>query len=276
MRFVTRMQQNDRAPLISVLMGVYFQKKDIQILNRSICSILAQSFSDFELLICADGSTGEAKQLMETLAQGDPRIRLLPYAERYDLPVKLNACFRQSRGRLIARMDDDDVSHMDRFEKQVRFLYDSPEVASVGCNVALFQNGRRVGMRRLPEYPGIKDFLFVQPFIHPAMMFRREVLHAVGGYSEDRHCIKCEDYDLLLRLYEREYCGANLQECLLDYTVSASGNRGMGDRWNETVTRWRHFQKLRLLPEALPYVIKPVAVGLLPPAILKKLKDMDR
>ena len=50
----------------------------------------------------------------------------------------------------------------------------------------------------------------------------------------------------------------------------------MRDRWNETVTRWRHFQKLRLLPEALPYVIKPVAVGLLPPAILKKLKDMDR
>ncbi|BDF71429.1 hypothetical protein CE91St41_13440 [Oscillospiraceae bacterium] len=96
----------------------------------------------------------------------------------------------------------------------------------------------------------------------------------VKGYSGNRSCILCEDYDLLLRLYTKGVQGANLQETLFDYTipVRAKGNRTMVHRWNETVTRWYRFRELKVLPSALPYVVKPLVVGLMPEKMVKKLK----
>ena len=65
-----------------------------------------------------------------------------------------------------------------------------------------------------------------------------------------------------------------MQEVLFDYTIpaTAKGNRKMRHRWNEAVTRYRRFGELGLLPGALPYVVKPLAVGLLPEKVLKRLK----
>lgn len=99
---------------------------------------------------------------------------------------------------------------------------------------------------------------------------------SVGGYSEDPHTVLCEDYDILLRLYAQGFLGANVQELLLDYTVpkSAKGNRTMRHRFNEAITRWRRFQELGILPQTLPYVLKPIAVGMIPDFLLKKVKKI--
>jgi len=260
-------------PLISVLMGVFYRKDDITLLKRSVESMLAQTVSDFELLICDDGSSPAAMAYLESAAGDDGRIRLIRRGDLFSLPVKLNACLREAKGEYIARMDDDDFSHPDRFEKQLAFLTAHPEIAFVGCFVNHWREGI-VGERLLPEYPTVKDFYFVQPFIHPSLLFRREALEAVNGYGEDKYCILCEDYDMLLRLYAAGYTGANLPEKLLDYTIplTARGNRKMRHRWNESVTRWRRFRELGCLPGALPWVVKPLAVGLLPEGLLKRLK----
>lgn len=260
-------------PLISVLMGVYYRKSDITLLQRSVESMLAQTVADFELLVCDDGSTAEAAAFLEEAAKRDERIRLVRRGDLFSLPVKLNACLREARGEFIARMDDDDWSHPTRFAEQLAFLRAHPETAFVGCCVNLWREGV-VGERLLPEYPTAKDFYFVQPFIHPSLLFRREALEAVNGYSEDKYCILCEDYDMLLRLYTAGYSGANLPEKLLDYTIplTAKGSRKMRHRWNESVTRYRRFRDLGCLPAALPWVAKPLAVGLLPEGLLKRLK----
>ena len=78
--------------------------------------------------------------------------------------------------------------------------------------------------RILPEYPTVHDFLFVQPYLHPALLFRKEPLRVIGGYCTDRRCDGCEDYDLLLRLYQAGYVGSNLQEPLLLVTVLNYGS----------------------------------------------------
>ena len=266
---------NKRLP-ISVLMGVYYRHSGIELLQRSVLSILNQTFSDFELLICDDGSTSEVVAYLDETAKCDPRVRLVRRGNLFTLPEKLNACLREASGDLIARMDDDDFSHPERFENQIRYINAHPEIAFVGCNVNLCQNNIIAEQRILPEYPSVQDFYFVQPYIHPSLMFRKEALLKVGGYSEEATCVLCEDYDLLLRLYAAGYQGANLQECLLDYTIplTAKGNRRMRHRWNETVTRWRRFRELNCLPTALPYVVKPIAVGLLPESILRRLKKL--
>lgn len=267
------MQQEDN-PLISVLMGVYYRRKDTTLLCRSIRSILEQSNGDFELLICDDGSTEEAKRVVDRFAEKDKRIHPVRPGGKYTLAEKLNACLHQARGELIARMDDDDYAHPDRFEKQAACLKSHPEISFLGSNVLIWDGSRITGERVFPEYPEVKDFLFRQPFIHPSMMFRKEVLLAVGGYSEEPHCILCEDYDLLLRLYTAGYRGMNQQEALLDYTVlkTAHSGRRMQHRWNETVTRYRRFRELGLLPGKLLYVVKPLAVGMIPTPLLIRLK----
>lgn len=263
-------------PIISVLMGVYYRSAGTALLERSIASILAQSISDFELLICDDGSSPEAVGLLDRLAKTDLRIRLIRRGNLFSLPCKLNACLEEAAGVYFARMDDDDYAYPQRFEKQLAYLERHPEIAFVGSDVNLIRSGKLVGQRRLPPRPEVRDFYMTQPFIHPTLLFRREALEAVNGYSEDRYCLLCEDYDLLLRLYAAGYKGANLQDTLLDYTIplTAKGKRKMSHRWNETVTRYRRFAELKLLPQTWPYIIKPLAVGLLPEKLLGRLKGI--
>lgn len=263
-------------PLISVIMGVYYRRESTALLQRSIQSILDQSVPDFECLICDDGSTAAARTIVDQFAEKDHRIHAVRPGGKYALAEKLNTCLQQAQGGLIARMDDDDHARPDRFEKQTACLMSHPEIDFLGSSVSTWNENEMTGERVLPEYPEVKDFLFRQPFVHPAMMFRTEALLAVGGYSEDSHCILCEDYDLLLRLYAAGYRGMNQQEVLLDYTVLETANRKMRHRWNETVTRYRRFRELGLLPAKFLYVVKPLAVGMIPAPVLKRLKRLAR
>lgn len=259
---------------ISVIMGVFYRRPDTALLERSVRSILAQTYRDFEFLICDDGSTWEAMTLLKQFEKQDSRVRLVRGIEATDLSSKLNACLHLAQGTYIARMDDDDWSAPDRLEKQIQALESRPDIAFVGSNVLLCRDGENCGERRFPEYPQVEDFYMTQPYIHPSLMFRKEALDSVGGYSEDERQILCEDYDLLLRLYAKGLRGMNLQESLLTYSIptAAKGNRKMRHRWNETVTRYARFRELGALPKAWPYVLKPLAVGLFPPETLQKIK----
>lgn len=263
-------------PLISVIMGVFYRKEDTALLERSVWSIMEQTYGNFEFLICDDGSSREAADVLDRFAEQNERIRLVRGIQRTDLAAKLNACLRLAKGAYIARMDDDDWSEPQRFETQIQALEDNRNIAFVGSNVALCRNGKDCGERRLPKFPDVKDFYITQPFIHPALMFRKEALDTVGGYSEHKSQVLCEDYDLLLRLYTNGFRGMNLQENLLIYSLpsTAKGQRRMRHRWNESVTRYARFRKLGVLPAAWPYVLKPLAVGLLPNSLLQKLKDL--
>lgn len=267
-----RTPQNE--PLVSVIMGVCYQLEDLMLLERAVQSILEQSYRNLELLICEYDSTTPAKAWLTKLVQQDGRIHLLQGREPGYLPQNLNDCLAVAKGTYIARMDDDDFSYSERLKRQLTYLDAHPEIAFVGCNAALYRTGTQVGQRTFPEFPSTRDFYITQPFLHPALVFRREALDAVNWYSEDKHCVLCEDYDLLLRLYAKGFQGANLQEVLVEYTLPATvkGNRTMGHRWNETVTRYRRFRELKVLPGALPWVVKPLIVGFMPESLLGKLK----
>lgn len=267
---------SESTPLLSVAMGVCYRRSDLTLLERSVRSILAQTYTKLEFLICQNGSSEAACRLLETFAAEDPRLHLIDGADANTLAQKLNRCIRSAQGRWIARMDDDDFSEPDRLEQQMSYLLRHPECAFVGCQVRLVQEGREIETRRLPEQPGLQDFLFTQPYIHPTLVFRKEALDAVNGYCEAARCVGCEDYDLLLRLYEHGYFGANLQSVCFSYTVPPvrTSNRTFRMRCSEMKTRFVLFRRLRLLPGALPYVLKPVLVGLIPVALLAKLKAL--
>lgn len=263
-------------PEISVVMGVYRRKVNRTLLERSIRSILEQTFSDFEFLICDDGSCEEVCSILESFALSDSRIRLVRTGKEFSFHAeKLNNCLKLAEGRYIARQDDDDFSFSDRFEKQLSFLTRNLAYSYVGCNVNLVREDKVVGYRKLPERPQIGDFMFVQPYIHPALVIRKELLISVGGYSEDIRCRNCEDYDLLMRMMGKGMYGYNLQEILFDYSIPPieNGQKEYRYRVDEAIVRWRGFKANRMLPRALPYVVKPLIVGIIPAVLLNRMKE---
>lgn len=264
-----------QVPEISVIMGVYSRNLDTTMLQRSVESVLVQTYRDFEFLICCDSdSCFEVYSLIENYCRLDSRVHLFRDEKAKTLSMKLNNCLRHVQGRYIARMDDDDWSHPLRFEKQLAFLNEQYEYSYVGSNVLIYRDGRIYGKRELPETPKKEDFLRVQPYIHPVLMFRRECFDMVGKYCEHKRCNRCEDFDLLLRFEETGLRGYNLKEELLTYTIpSASVGRDKFEfRLNYTVTRWKRFRALGMLPAAIPYIIKPLVVWLLPAWLLDRLK----
>lgn len=264
-------------PLISVIMGVRYKSDDTALLKRSVDSILNQSYGNLELIICMKECSVPAQEFLQKISGEKARITLLDGSDRNHLGGQLNRCIEQSKGNFIARMDDDDFSYLNRFEVQMKFLGEHPQISFVGSNVRLVRDGEAVGRRNLPPFPQVKDFLFVQPFIHPSMIFRRDCLETVGGYSDAENRRGCEDYDLLLRLYKSGFLGANIEEILLDYALPPRGvkKRTMAIRANETRTRYARFKELGLLPRALPYVVKPIAVGMIPEILLDKIKKRN-
>lgn len=264
----------EKQPLISVCMGVRYQRENLSPLKRSIRSIQEQYYSNWEFLICERDSTLAAKYQLNDFVQEDPRIRLISGVGTVGLAGQLNRCLAEAKGNWIARMDDDDFSQPQRLAVQMEYLRKNPQAAFVGCVAQQERDEGPAGIRWLPVRPTVRNFYITQPFLHPTLLFRREALEAVGGYCEEARCLGCEDYDLLLRLYEAGFAGENIQEPLFIYTLPPMGSkkRTMAMRRNEVKTRYIRFRSLRLLPGALPYVVKPVAVGLLPAKILERIK----
>ena len=100
-------------------------------------------------------------------------------------------------------MDGDDISLPHRLEVQRAFLDVNPQFDYVGSAAALLEGEKLWGMRRLAAIPQKEDFLSFSPYIHPSVMFRREIFEKYGLYNISDLCRRCEDYELFIRLHRR-------------------------------------------------------------------------
>jgi hypothetical protein len=208
-------------PAISVAMSVYNGER---FLDEAIESVLGQSMRDFELLILDDGSTDGSRRIIEAHAARDSRIRPI-IRENRGLIASLNQLIEEARAPLIARMDADDICKPERFARQFAFLEAHPDHGVVGCWAEdIDEDGEPYPV---PEHDHPLDheaFLEAieqsEPLLcHPAVMFRRDIVRAAGGYhAAFRHC---EDLDLWLRLASSTRI-ANLPERLIRYRHYAS------------------------------------------------------
>src|ERR1700733_10042004 len=138
---------NSQGPLISVLMPFYNAGDGFR---TALGSILAQTYENWELLLCDDGSTDGSLALARSTQ--DERVIVWSDGQRQGLAARLNECIDRARGQFMARMDADDVSYPERFQKQVEFFGAHPEVDVVGCQMLIFgDHGELLGKRRLPE-----------------------------------------------------------------------------------------------------------------------------
>lgn len=260
-------------PAISVLMGTYNEKNRIQA-AQAVDSILNQTFTDFEFIICDDGSEAEFFKWLKEYCGKDSRIKLLRNERNCGLAAALNRCLEHAAGTYIARMDADDISKAERLEKQEAFLRLHKEYALAGCNAQLIDERGVWGERRLEEAPRKESFLNTSPFIHPAVMIRREAAEKLHGYCESPKILRAEDYDFFMRLYAAGYQGCNLQEVLFQYREDrqAYAKRKYRYRINECRVRYRGFLRLGILKGNFRYVLKPLIVGMIPARMMRKFR----
>lgn len=254
-------------------MGVY-NCPDRKTAERSVNSVLSQSFSDFEFIICDDGSDNGTFEWLKALSHSDKRIKLIRRHKNKGLASALNRCISLSQGEFIARQDVDDISEKDRFRQQLEFLKEQESIAFVGSDCLLAdEKGGIFGRRHMPEKPKASDFLFNQPFIHGSVMFRRSALVSAGGYKTVGISRKYEDYELFMRLYSAGQKGANIPRCLYRFSEKSLGRRVSPQmRVDEFFVRLRGFHALGLLPRSFPFLLKPLAMILLPPRLTAKIR----
>lgn len=253
-------------PEISVIMGVYNElNKDI--LMEAVNSILHQTFEDFEFIIYDDGSCPEAATLLSEVAGLDERIKLIGQDENHGLAFSLNACIDEAKGKYIARMDADDISYSERLMKQKKFLDKYQEYSWVGCNIDVFDQNGVWGERKMPEFPIEQDYLRFSPYAHPTVMYRASIFDTNEGYVASKETLRCEDYEIFMRLRRAGLKGANIQDKLLAYRENKDSykKRSFRHRWNEAKCRYRNFKALGILfPKGWIYVLRPIAACAIP------------
>ncbi|WP_354676998.1 glycosyltransferase family 2 protein [Cupriavidus plantarum] len=200
------------APAISILLPAWNAE---QTLGVALCSLLSQTYTDFEILLLDDGSTDGTVGVAEAFA--DARLRVISDGRRMGLARRLNLGIEQARGRYIARMDADDVSFPERFARQVAFLDTHPQIDLVGCRAVAFRSDDEI-LGMLP-FAGTHEAMCARPWRgiplpHPGWMGRREwfVRHRYGLPE----VMRAEDQELLLRTHKTSRF-ACLDEVLLGY-----------------------------------------------------------
>ncbi|MBO5469815.1 MAG: glycosyltransferase [Lachnospiraceae bacterium] len=260
-------------PEVSVIMGVY-NCKDKDLLKKSILSVIAQTYKDWEFIICDDGSTDDTYLCLKEYEKMDDRIKIITYKKNRGLSYALNKCIQVSSGEYIVRQDDDDISYPSRLKKELDFIKNNPQYSIVGCIADVYDDNGIWGEYKLCEKPLKKTFLWSSPFLHPSVVMRKESLMLVGGYRVAKETRRCEDYDLFMRMYAEGLKGYNIQEKLYKYKIvnNEKKYRTLKYRIDEAKVRFKGFSKLNLMPVGLLYVIKPICIALIPQRFFKIIR----
>lgn len=253
-------------PKISVLMGIY---NCAATLRESVACIQNQTYKDWELILCDDGSTDDTYEVAQNIALKDARIIVLKNEKNVGLAMTLNHCLSVAKGEYLARMDGDDTCPNDRFEAELNFLEQHPEYALVSGWMECYDNEGVYGRIKYQETPDFQSFISGSQFCHAASMIRKSVLERLGGYCTTRETERVEDYDLWVRLYAAGYKGYNLQKVI--YSMCDDRNayhrRKLKYRINESKVSFRVFCACNMPIRKIGYCAIPIMKGLLPSGV---------
>lgn len=203
---------------VSVVMATFNEPK--QFIEKSIASILNQTYSNLELLIADDSTSEETRAVIDNFAAADSRVKVIRKAQRMNFVPALNFALDEATGNFVARMDGDDISLPDRFERQIAFMNENPLVDICGGNLNIMdENDEIQSIRKYPvgERQISRYFIYRTSIAHPTAMFRRKVVDA--GFRYDTSFKKAEDLNFWLTLRNAGFKFGNLGVPLLNYRV---------------------------------------------------------
>lgn len=252
---------------VSIVMGIYNCER---YLAESIESILKQTYKDWELIMCDDGSVDNTVKIASDYVNKYPnKIKLLINEKNMGLNYTLNKCIENAKGEYIARQDGDDISLPTRLEKEMKFLTDNPEYSLVSSNMIFFDEKGDWG--RSHNYGELKkeDFIKGSPICHAPCVIRTTALKEVDYYSVDEKLLRVEDYHLWFKLFIGGYKCYSLEEPLYKMRDDndAYKRRNLKNRINETRLKLWGFRKIGIPIYKYIWAFKPIIAYILPKKI---------
>ena len=263
--------------MISVIMGIYNNEST---LKEAMDSIVGQTYTDWELIMCDDGSVDNTYEIAKEFIKLHPdnKFKLIKHTKNMGLNQTLNDCLKEAEGEYIARMDGDDISLPNRFEEEIKFLDSNPQYALVSCPMIYFDDQGVFRVGRGGYEPLAKNFIKGTPFCHAPCMIRTQVIKEIGGYSISKKLLRVEDYHLWYKMYMAGYKGYNLSESLYKMRDdrNAISRRKYRFRINEAYVKYLIYKDMKPPKTYIIYILKPLLVGLLPTPIYKILHKNRR
>ncbi len=255
---------------ISVIMGIY---NCADTLEEAVNSIIAQTYTNWELIMCDDGSADDTYAVAKRLAEKEPRIILIRNEQNMKLSKTLNHCLKYATGEYIARMDGDDISLPERFEKQVEFLENNPKYIVCSCAMIPFDENGEYTKR---VHSNNEDVKTVRSGFHAPLLCRREMYDRLGGYCEKWYANRCEDVFMwhMLSTHEDMFV-YNMEESY--YKVRENRNTYSRRNFKNAFTTFvglLHCYKMMKYP-LWKYIgaLRPFVPGILPYGIMKRYHD---
>ena len=205
----------------SVLLSVYKKEQPVY-LQQSLDSLFNQTLLPNEVILVKDGPlTNELEEVIVRYTQMYPTLKVVSLLENQGLGKALNEGLKHCSYELVARMDTDDISKSDRFERQIEIFKSSSDIDVVSSWIDEFEGdiSNVLSIRRLPELHG-DIYAFAKnrnPVNLPVVMFRKQAIIDVGGYQ---HFPLFEDYFLWIRLFMNGAKFYNIQDSLLYFRFS--------------------------------------------------------
>lgn len=200
----TQQEPAGQDPIVSIVIPAYRRP---MLLERTIESVMQQTFVDFELIVVDDDPSATSRTVVTECS--DPRVRYILRSKNGGPSAAQNTGIAASRGRYIAFLDEDDIWLPTKLEKQVAMLENSPvSVGMVYCGLAITDGKGRTVLTHHPEHRGRLSLEQTFSWITQTstMVVRRDMLQAVGGFDEA--LLTYDDSEINIRL---------AQACSLDY-----------------------------------------------------------
>ena len=249
-------------------MAVYNAEKT---LDEAIESILGQTYQNWQFIICDDCSTdGTYDKLLGYQKNYPEKFVIIQNEKNSKLAYSLNHCLQYADGEYIARMDADDISLPERFEKQVEYLESHPNIAVVGTSMIRFDEGGDFGEITSYQNPNKYILKTAVPYFHATIMMRKVAMDKIGGYTVAKRTERGQDLDLWFKFYANELQGANLLECLyrvredrdaikrrkLKYDICFVKTRLIGFKLLKFPFKWKLYALKPVLSHFIPYRLK--------------------
>ncbi|MCD7809712.1 MAG: glycosyltransferase [Erysipelotrichaceae bacterium] len=250
---------------VSILMGIYNCENTLE---EAVDCIINQTYENWELIMCDDGSSDDTYKVAEQIKNKDSRIILIKNEKNSGLSTSLNNCLKLATGYYIARMDGDDICDKNRLEIEVKTFeqLSDDKIALVSTAMYFYDNEGIFGKLEHPEEPKPSDLIKASMFCHAPCMMKKSVLIELGGYNTSKQADRVEDYDLWYRLYANGYRGINISECLYGMRDdrNAANRRKFKYRINESRVKFKILKTFGLGKKNYIYCIKPIILGLIP------------
>ena len=205
----------------SVLMSIYIKEKPTY-LRQCLDSVFCQTLPPDEVVLVEDGPlTPELHAIIDEYKERFPQLKVYPQEANSGLGSALNIGLQHCTYNLVARMDTDDICHPDRFEKEVGYMEEHPDIDLCSCGMKMFGAKDDVWVRDSDPEKVKVTALFFSPILHASSIWKKESFDKYGLRFR-QEMVPAEDYDMWCRALSKGLKLVNLPNVLYRYRIHPS------------------------------------------------------